>query len=149
MTRNVLHHTIALLLIWTLLAPTLGEVACVDVCTGSACEGDVLIEFCETDSANDCCSPARTAGEAVESAPPNLAVMGDACTMCPCFEDRPFDVFILSDNYNLSQLTPAVLDTPRPDESVAVPSPRVYGDETLIAEAHGPPLYQKHRALLL
>ncbi|GAB4328592.1 MAG: hypothetical protein Kow0074_24650 [Candidatus Zixiibacteriota bacterium] len=148
-TNRIIRPAIAVLLIWALLAPTIGEVACTDVCTGSACKSEVVVEFCETESAGGCCSPAQTGGEVVESDEPDIAVMGKACTMCPCFEDRPFEIYVFSERPDLTQRTAITLNMPALNQASVIPTHRLCAAEVPLVVAHGPPLYQKHRALLL
>ncbi len=149
MTSRVFHTTIVVLLAWALMAPTLSEVACVDVCTGSACEDEVLIEFCETDSTDDCCSPAQSDGETVQLWNLGIPVIGDICSLCPCFEDDPIDICIVSKTPDLKRLTPVVVNTMRPIPISAPLLKNPYDVETLLVDTHGPPLYQKHHSLLL
>jgi hypothetical protein len=147
MTRRVFRATIVTLLAWALLAPTLSEVGCKDVCTGSACGEESAPSICDLDASDECCTPASSAAEAAPN--PGIPTIGDACSICPCFEDNPFDIFILSKSFEFSRLTPVPISTPRAGGMYDLFLQRLYAVECLTVETHGPPLYQQHHALLL
>ena len=148
MNRRYLRATLVLIVAATFLAPPLSEVLCSDGCAGGACEAPPPAAVCDLDATGGCCGDAEPAEEFV-LVDPTMPQLTDACQLCPCFEQDQIGNFVVPErtgklkfpqHQGLASL-PLQLSAGSSEQPVNVLSPGT--------NAHGPPLYQLHHALLI
>lgn len=130
------------------LAPSISEVVCSDACVGGACEASSTVTLCDLDTSEECCGGAAPEEEA---APCDASVprLGSDCQLCPCFtRDRVGDFVVpkargeLDSKHVQAAVAAPLLTSALPAEKLF----KVFSPDT---KAHGPPLYRRHRALLI
>jgi len=130
------------------LAPPVSEVVCSDACVGGACDASSAVTLCDFDTSGECCGGAAPEEEAApfDASVPKL--VGD-CQLCPCFtSDRVGDFVIPKARGELdSKHVQAVVAAPL--LASALPAEELFEIFSPDTKAHGPPLYQRHHALLI
>ena len=148
MNRSYLRATLVFILAATFLAPAMSEVLCSDGCVGGACEEPPPANVCDLDATGGCCGGGEPAEEVVP-VDPALPQLSDACQLCPCFEAEQIGKFVVTER--AERLKPQqhqglAAVTLRGSACSSIWPINVFSPGT---NAHGPPLYQLHHALLI
>ena len=148
MNRRLLRATFVLNLAAAFLLPPLSEVLCSDGCVGGACDAPPPSALCDLDATGGCCGSAEPAlaSAVVDPTTPQLT---DECQLCPCFEQTPIGDFIVPKGTGELKWAPSHVVALGPALVPAPSSVRQVSVNPSDVNAHGPPLYRLHRALLI
>ncbi len=148
MNRTYIQAILVLILAATFVAPPLSEMLCSDGCVGGACETPPPATACDLDATGGCCCNAEPAQECALT-DPAMPALTDECRMCPCFEDDQIGNFVVPErmgklkHYQRQRLA---ITTQRLQDASSEQPIDIF---TTGENAHGPPLYQLHHALLI
>jgi hypothetical protein len=148
MKRSVFQVTLVVILAGAFLAPPLSQALCSDGCVGGACEAPPTTALCDLDATGGCCGDAEQT-DACPVTDPITPQLTDACQLCPCYEQTQIGDFIVPKGTGELKWAPSHVVAPGPAPVPVPSSARQFSVNPSDINAHSPPLYKLHRALLI